>query len=240
MDLPDLFKLAKLTILSFRKRERGAPIKARRFEVQFNPATLALRHESVFHSGVQHTGQRYKKRRPAELKIKLVLDGTQVDVMGVQSLKHQPTVAEQMRDFLRACHRVHSDTHEPPYLTLRWGQGVLGRRGFDCRLKSADVQYTAFNRDGSPLHAEIDAVFIEDVPPAIQLASDRLSSPDLTHRRVVLAGDTLPLLCQEIYGSATHYMQVAAFNGLDDFRLLEPGRELLFPPFASSVRPGAA
>ena len=54
---------------------------------------------------------------------------------------------------------------------------------------------------------------------------------------MVLAGDTLPLLCQQIYGSATHYLQVAAFNGLDDFRVLEPGRELLFPPFA---RPGAA
>jgi hypothetical protein len=236
MDLPDLFKLAKLTILAFKKKERGSPLKARRFEVQFNPATLTLKHESVFQTGVHYTGQRYNHTRAAELKVKLVLDGTQVGVMGIQALQHQPTVAEQVRDFLRACYRVHSDTHEAAYLTLRWGQGVLGKSGFDCRLKSAEVQYTAFNRDGSPLHAEIDAVFVEDVLPAKQMARDRLSSPDLTHRRVVLAGDTLPLLCQEIYGSATHYVAVAAFNGLDDFRVLEPGRELLFPPFE---RPGA-
>ena len=41
---------------------------------------------------------------------------------------------------------------------LLWGKGVL-EKGFDCRLQSVDVKYTAFDRDGSPLHAELSAVF---------------------------------------------------------------------------------
>jgi hypothetical protein len=237
MDLPNLFKLAKLTILAFRTPKRGDPLSAVRFEVQFNPDSLSLKHESKLVPGQRLRSMRYSHTRSAKLKVKLVFDGTQVGVMGIERLRHQPTVAERVRDFLQACYKVNSATHQAAFLTLRWGQGVLGSTGFDCRLKSADVHYTAFNRDGSPLHAEIDAVFIEDLAPGKQMAQDRLSSPDLTHRRVVLAGDTLPLLCQQIYGSATHYLQVAAFNGLDDFRVLEPGRELLFPPFA---RPGAA
>jgi nucleoid-associated protein YgaU len=98
-------------------------------------------------------------------------------------------------------------------------------------LQSVDIKYTTFDRDGSPLHAELAAVFVEDLDPKKKASLDRLSSPDLTHRRVVRSGDTLPLLCREIYGSAQHYLRVAEVNRLDDFRELRPGQELIFPPF---------
>ena len=111
-----------------------------------------------------------------------------------------------------------------------WAQN-FGDAGFDCRLQSVDVQYTAFNRDGSPQRAELAAVFVEDLEPQKKAKLDRLSSPDLSHRRVVKDGDTLPLLCLEIYGSPQHYLRVAEVNGLDDFRALVPGQALIFPPF---------
>ena len=44
------------------------------------------------------------------------------------------------------------------------------------------------------------------------------------------SGDTLPLLCKEIYGSSAHYLRVAADNRLDDFRNLVPGQTLYFAP----------
>jgi hypothetical protein len=46
----------------------------------------------------------------------------------------------------------------------------------------------------------------------------------------VVAGDTLPLLCFQIYQESKYYVEVARVNGLDDFRNLEPGRQILFPP----------
>jgi len=40
----------------------------------------------------------------------------------------------------------------------------------------------------------------------------------------------LPLMCQTIYDSPAYYLQVARFNNLVDFRNLEPGTEIIFPP----------
>jgi hypothetical protein len=172
--------------------------------------------------------------RSKQLSVDLVMDGTGVGHFGVEVLLGVPTVAEQLDDFLSTCFRAQGQSHEPPYLKLLWDKGVL-QPHFNCRLQSVDVKYTAFDRDGSPLHAELAAVFVEALDPKQRSKKNGFSSPDLTHRRVVRDGDTLPLLCREIYGSAAHYLRVAQVNGLDDFRDLSPGQELVFPPFA---RPG--
>ncbi len=55
-------------------------------------------------------------------------------------------------------------------------------------------------------------------------------SPDLTHRRTVKPGDTLPYLCFQVYGDPRHYLYVAEHNALDDVRRLTVGRVLQFPP----------
>jgi nucleoid-associated protein YgaU len=107
----------------------------------------------------------------------------------------------------------------------------MSEPSFNCRLESVDIKYQAFDRDGAPLHAVLAATFVEQLDPAKRAAADNLSSPDLTHRRVVAEGDTLPLLFRAIYGSPSHYLRVAQVNGLDDFRSLTAGQELIFPPF---------
>ncbi|MGR9053652.1 MAG: LysM peptidoglycan-binding domain-containing protein, partial [Gammaproteobacteria bacterium] len=63
-----------------------------------------------------------------------------------------------------------------------------------------------------------------------RMARESLSSPDLTHARMVLAGDTLPLMTERIYGTSKYYLRIAQINGLDDFRNLKPGSMLVFPP----------
>ena len=71
---------------------------------------------------------------------------------------------------------------------------------------------------------------VEDKSAAKIAREAAKSSPDLSHVRVVVAGDTLPLLCNDIYGSPQHYLKVAADNGLDDFRQLIPGQRIVFAP----------
>jgi len=234
MPLGDLFKLAKLTITAYKDEARKQPL-GKPFEVQYNPETLSMRHESVY-GGQQPPGSAsvagpWSGSRPQRLTVNLVIDGTGVGTMGIGLLLGVPTVAEQIDSFLRACYHVQGTTHEPPYLKLQWGKGVLEQAGFDCRLESVDINYKTFDRDGSPLHAELAAVFVKILTPKQEAARTARSSPDLTHRRVVTEGDTLPLLCHEIYGSASHYLRVAQANGLDDFRSLTAGQELIFPPF---------
>jgi nucleoid-associated protein YgaU len=48
----------------------------------------------------------------------------------------------------------------------------------------------------------------------------------------VKSGDTLPLLAKEIYGSSRYYLRLAQVNHIDDFRNLQPGQEIIFPPLA--------
>jgi len=235
MALGNLFKLNKLTISAFTDQDRASP--AGELEVQYNPETLSMRHETVFQGqqgpGTSSGQAKFSYSRSRDLSVSLVFDGTNVGLFGIERLGRAiPSVGDRIKEFLDVCYRMDGELHEPKHLRLRWGDaGVLGP-DFDCRLRSVDIRYTAFNRDGSPLHAELEASFVENLSPSRRAAQERKASPDLTHRRVVVAGDTLPRLCREIYGAPEHYLRVAEVNGLDDVRALEPGQELYFPPFA--------
>jgi hypothetical protein len=234
MALGNLFKLAKLTLVAYKGSTRDETDKLGELEVQYNPETLSLRHESVFqHDKNSEDKGRFWYSPPRKLEVALVFDGTNVS-LGIGQGRHR-TVAERIQQLLGLCYYqaeskvTQSKVTEPSYLKLTWDKGVLGP-GFDCRLESVDIKYTAFDRDGSPLHAELAAVFVESLVPKQKTSPEAVSSPDLSHRRVVRSGDTLPLLCRDIYGSDQYYLRVAEVNGLDDFRALRPGQELLFPP----------
>lgn len=244
MSILNRFKLAKLTIEAFEDIERKKPVKGVRgkssLEVMYNPETLSTRHESEISrkQGIKIQGAtpKWTHTRSKDLTVKLVFDGTNVGDFGFKRLFAPPTVGDRVKAFLTLCYDVQSDSHEAAYLRLQWNKGVFGSDGFECRLASVDIEYTMFDRDGSPLRAELTARFVEALDPAKQNAKLRLSSPDLSHHRVVREGDTLPLLCREIYGSAAHYLRVAQVNGLDDFRDLRPGQSLIFPPFERPER----
>jgi hypothetical protein len=245
MGLTDRFALAKLTVEGYKdERRQGAPSGT--FTAQYNPETFSLHHENVFQGqqgiGCTSGANPWSYSRPKRLTVNLVLDGTNVGYMGVELLRPVPTVAAQITSFLATCYQLVGTIHEPLYLKLTWGKalggfaalagfGAMPAPSFHCRLESVDIDYQAFDRDGAPLHAVLAAAFIEQLDPAKQAAAENRSSPDLTHRRVVVEGDTLPLLCREIYGSPSHYLRVAEVNGLDDFRTLAAGQELMFPPF---------
>jgi hypothetical protein len=255
MGFGDLFKLAKLSLEGYVDEKRDSKPFAI-FTAQYNPETLTVRHSNHFQEpgvpgGTSNAGQ-WGFSPPTRISVTLVLDGTYVGSMGIAqfaSLSFEyPTVSERIDEFLSICYRLKSSTHEPAHLRLRWGKAIGGaspRRVlqepaappcFDCRLESVDIHYKAFNRDGSPLHAELVATFIESTSEARENLQANRQSPDLTHRRVVKAGDTLPLLCREVYGSPVYYLRVAQVNGPDDFRNLTPGQELFFPPFDTTRR----
>ena len=93
-----------------------------------------------------------------------------------------------------------------------------------------NIKYELFRQDGTPLRATISATFLEHTENHLHNLLANLSSPDLTHVRVVREGDTLPLLTFQIYGDSSYYPEVARVNQLDDFRNLKVGDEIFFPP----------
>ncbi len=238
MALLKSFKLEKLKINVYGSRLRiGLPQKT--FTVMFNPTSFAMKHENVLkdrqglHSGGAQL--RYVYTRSEELALDLVFDGTGVGDVGLISLtgRGAKSVAQQIHDFLTLCFYIDGEIHEPKFLKITWGDGVL--QNFDCRLKSVNIKYTLLDKSGAPLRADLNTVFVEDTEPQKQLRQARLESPDVSHTRIVKSGDTLPLLCKEMYGSSSHYLRVAQVNNLDDFRNLTPGQELHFPPLEPST-----
>jgi len=168
----------------------------------------------------------YARHKPTDLSLKLLLDGTGVHEMGILRLRQQK-VSERIEEFLKLTFRMNGKIHEPNYLVVEWGNLI-----FSCRLSSVDINYTSFDRDGTALRAELDVNLIADIAVKKRLALENKSSPDLTHSRIVKSGDTLPLLSKEIYGDSSYYLRLAQANNLDDFRNLQPGQEIFFPPLA--------
>ena len=56
------------------------------------------------------------------------------------------------------------DIHEPSFLKVSWGDrwGIRDGGGFQCRLKSVDIEYTSFDRDGRPMGMQVMGPFGAD------------------------------------------------------------------------------
>jgi hypothetical protein len=232
MPLLDRMKLKKLTVKAYKDRKRSKSA-GQPFVAMFNPSSFSQKYQTQYSTrqGMNSTNKRvtYALSKPRELSIKLILDGTGVHEMGTAQFRDPPTVSDRVEEFINLTYRMNGSIHEPNFLVVEWGGKEDGGLIFSCRLVSVNVSYTSFNRDGSPLRAELDIILVSDQDLRKRLSKENKNSPDLTHLRVVKSGDTLPLLTKEIYGSAEHYMRVAQANNLDDFRNLTPGQELIFP-----------
>lgn len=151
-----------------------------------------------------------------------VIDGT-----GVVEAADGLTVKGQIEALRKIVYDFNGSTHETNVVRIAWGEGM---DPFDGRLESMDFKYTLFRATGEPLRANVEMKYVSYVTPTEEALAANRTSPDLTHRVTVRAGDTLPLLCKRIYDDPTRYLFVAAANGLASFRRLDPGLVLSFPP----------
>lgn len=231
----DLFKLEKLTISAFNDVQRGG-MPATTFETMFNPASYSQTYAVVWgkQQALNSSGAElsYTRNAPSRLSLDLVIDGTGVDEMGILALG-QKSVSERIKDFLDVTYTYNGAIHEANYLLVEWG-----KLSFPCRLASATINYTKFDRDGTPLRAEIKVELAADASAKKLSREENKTSPDLTHSRLVKEGDTLPLLTKQIYGTPDRYLDIARFNHLDNFRRLTPGRTLVFPSLARLANKG--
>lgn len=235
MSLLSLFKLEKLTVTAHKtdSRSDAAPPK---FEAMFNPTSysqsLANKWDKKQGLNASSAELEYVYGCPTELNFTLLLDDTGVDEMGIFALGRD-SLKVRLKKFSDVAHAYNGSIHEPHYLLVEWGT-----LSFACRLSKAEIKYTLFDRDGTPLRAELEVNFISDESAKTRAQKENKQSPDLTHSRTVRRGDTLPLMVKEIYGSTAHYLDIARYNKLDDFRNLIPGQQILFPPLTTFTEQG--
>ncbi|MBT1699058.1 hypothetical protein KK083_19340 [Fulvivirgaceae bacterium PWU4] len=227
----NLAKDEKLTITAFTTAKRSG-MGIRTIKVNINPQGFSRRHEHRYggYRGINSSKNTalYAYSLSEELNLKLLFVDGSVQDYGLSALSGESkSVPDQIKEFIGTCYTMNGDIHEPNFLNIKWGDV-----NFDCKLKTLDIKYTSFESDGRARKAELDVIFIEDIPKDKIAKLEGKSSPDLTHIITVKAGDTLPLLTEKVYGSEYKnlYLEVARVNRLDHFRVLNPGQRIFFPP----------
>jgi len=228
-------KHGKMLILAFsdsKKAESGGVAEAdESFEALINPESYTIGYKLKFSESGQGHGTsgkqlKYQYTEPADMTFEFLFDNT-----GIIDGEPRESVADDLKKFKQVLIEYKGDAHEPRHFKLVWGENSI----FKGRVTLLDITYRLFNADGTPIRALAKVTFKSSIEEEKRAAKEDKQSPDLTHVRKVKRGDTLPLLCYQIYGDPRYYLQVAAHNGLTEFRSLKPGDTLRFPPIAKTV-----
>lgn len=233
-------KLAKLTIEAYDNENLTGKAK-NKFVAQINPESYSQSH-SIADTGegkrkkkkgkALPQNEAYKHTSPEQVKFKLIFDGT-----GAIPNSTKDTVFQKIDSLKDTCYYYNGKIHRPSYLKLKWANNFnrvkTGSKYFTCQLSSMELSYKMFTPDGIPLRAEADLTFKEFRNSQTIVKAAAPSSPDLTHVRIIRQGDRLPLMCYEIYNDSSLYLQVAKANDITNFRHIQPGQEIFFPPLKS-------
>ncbi len=202
--------------------------KVGQYTLQINPEKYSQQYTTKFaENETLNTGgvtNKFVVQKPQDLSLEFYLDATGV-VPQTKGGASVTSVMDEINKLKAVVYSYNGNIHSPNYLRVLWGTLT-----FDCRLLSMDIEYLLFTPRGVPLRAKLSPKFTQYLSPEKLELKAKKKSPDLTHYRTVVSGDTLPLMCYRIYQDSTHYIAVAKMNGLDNFRQLEPGRQIFFPP----------
>jgi len=227
--IPNSGSVSKLIIHCYLDKDFKQKNSALDFTVPINPESFTRNYQvnldTRVASGQPGTDAGYKGSQPETLKLDFVLDGTGV-VQGYARPPGTKSVHDELKAFLDCAYKFDGKTHKPNYLILYWGTEIK----FPCVLSSVDVNHTLFKPDGSPLRVKISATFTKTESDAARAAITNMSSPDLTHQRVVLQGDRLDWLSNTVYTDPGYFLMIGRFNNLTTVRRLTPGQKLNFPP----------
>ena len=199
----------------------GVEAKGKAFTVPINPSNFTRNFEIIYNNqramGTPVMQPKYSSSGEKKIDFEIVIDGT-----GVVTSE---SVDSQMKRLTSVVYKMVGKNHEPNTVMLVWGDFK-----FCGKLTCMSVECTMFKPDGSLLRVKVKLEFIQYIGPKEAANDANLNSPDLTHSVEVKAGDSLPLLCYRIYKDSAYYLEVARINGLSNFRKLQPGTRLQFPP----------
>lgn len=220
--------LTKLKITAYKSDAYNDPVGGADFTVQINPESWKEEFNIIYTPSSTQGGLTTKLRLDhidsGRLTLNLVFDGTGLVSTTPDSLKGV-SVADQIQSFKDLTMKPNGDIHEPNYLTLVWG-----KFSFQGVITSLSIDYPLVSPEGEPLRAKATASF--ETSQSLKKASEAagLNSPDMTHARNVVEGDTLSQMTYNIYGDTSYYLTVARTNNLDQVRKLKNKTTLLFPP----------
>ena len=185
--------------------------------VMFNPSELSV-DQSVTYAEHPILGSsdpviQFVRAEGRTISLELFLDGSNANV----SVRDQ---LAQLRQFIE----IDPELHAPPLCQLSWGD--VSMKGV---VKSLNEKYVLFGQDGQILRARVTMTLRRYEDPDFQEREVKKQSPDRTRVRVLREGETLAHIAQEAYGDARLWHVIAAANGIDRPRFVQPGTPLKVP-----------
>lgn len=194
-----------------------------------NPETYSVEIKYEFENaqgqGTTGGSQQFKVKLPEEMSFEFLFDNT-----GLIDGKPKENISTEIENFKKFLMDYDGNSHQPRFFKFVWGTDL-----FKGRCSALNINYKLFNPDGTPTRAICKVTLKQATDEELRVIEQNDSSPDLTHYRVVHKGDTLPMMCYKIYGNPSYYLQVARVNKLQNFRNLESGTEIFFPPFDKTI-----
>lgn len=220
-------ELKKLKITAYKDDKFSEKVGDGEFTSLLNPEKYVFSYKVEYTEaqgqGTSATAPKFVRTPPEDLELDFLFDRTGV-IQG-QDNSSGDGIIEDLEKFKKIVFDYSGDEHKPNYLMIGWGTLL-----FKGTLVEMSIEFKLFGSDGTPLRALAKAKFKGSVEDDLRVARENNSSPDLTHIRQVKAGDTLPLMTFRIYGDSKYYLEVAKANNLSNFRKLEVGQTILFPP----------
>ena len=234
-------ELTKLKIKAFSDEQFSDEVADGEFRTLLNPETYVFTYKIEQNDdqapGTSASAPRFNRALPEDLELEFVFDRTGVLTdYGAAGTSDDKTfkdegrgVIDDLEHFKKVVFDYNGEEHKPNYLIISWGTLL-----FKGSLSEMDITFKLFKPDGTPLRATAKAKFKGFVEDNLRVAMENSSSPDLTHVREVKKGDTLPLMTFRIYGDSKYYLEVAKANRITNFRKLEVGQRIFFPPIEKS------
>jgi LysM repeat protein len=193
------------------------PAGSRPIEVLFNPTQYGLESSSQYAEtavlGLSAPILQYTRGNSRSLSMELFFDTYE-----------QRTDVRRHTDGIYKLLDVEASTHRPPIVHFAWG-----RLDFRCVVERVSGRFTLFLDSGVPVRATLTVTLREYVDPREASRSTKLESPDRTKTYVVKLGDSLGSIAAAEYGDPAAWRPIAAANGIDNPRVLAPGRRLAVP-----------
>jgi hypothetical protein len=197
------------------------------YELQLNPESIKRNRTIKMgdKTGVDVAGEvvQYVGYGEQTLDLDFFIDGTGAipsdrgDDYGSKSVS---SVDDDLRTLEETIYSFDGSIHKPKYLFVEYGD-----MNFRCMMTAFNIDFLLFDLNGHTIRAKVHLAL-----KAYADIKGKKSSPDMSHAFTIREGDSLPLLCKQVYGSMDYYLQVAAHNGLTNFRELEIGSTIEFPP----------
>ena len=163
----------------------------------------------------------------------------------------------QLKTLKGVLYIVEEKTYRPYIVDIKWGDVTLISKAL---VKSFKVNYKLFSELGIPLRAEVSLSFSghndleagsmgalkANDPGSVAGALASLKALGIANSKTLNAikdftevlvkdGDSLPNICQKVYGNTDNVIKIAEINNLKNFRDIIPGSKLKLPKNISII-----